>query len=45
MKSKPKFESCAVECPIAIDFLDLGDVERVVEEALVKEPKKKLGKT
>lgn len=41
MKTKPKFESCTLEFPITIDFLDIGTVEQVVEEALAKEPKKK----
>jgi hypothetical protein len=41
MKSKQKFESCNLEFPITIDFLDLGTVEQVVEEAFVREPKKR----
>lgn len=41
MKGKQKFESCTLDFPITIDFLDLDTVEQVVEEAFVKEPKKK----
>jgi hypothetical protein len=41
MKSKPQSQSCTLEFPITIDFLDLGTVEEVVEEAFIKEPKKK----
>jgi hypothetical protein len=41
MKSKQKLASCTLEFPITIDFLDLGTVEQVVEEAFFKEPKKR----
>jgi hypothetical protein len=41
MKSKQEFENCALEFPITVDFLDLGTVEQVVEEALIREPKKR----
>jgi hypothetical protein len=40
MKSKQQFESCTLEFPITVDFVDLDIVEQVVEEAFVKEPKK-----
>jgi hypothetical protein len=41
MKNKQKFENCALEFPITIDFFDLGTVEQVVEEAFIKESKKR----
>jgi hypothetical protein len=41
MKSKQQIQSCTIEFPIAIDFLNLGTVEQVVEEAFIKEPKRK----
>lgn len=41
MKSKQKLETCTLEFPITIDFLDLDIVEQVVEEAFVREPKKR----
>ncbi len=41
MKSKQVLETCSLESPITIDFFDLGTVEQVVEEAFVKEPKKR----
>ena len=41
MKSKQKFENCTLDFPFTIDFLDLGIVEQVVEEAFIKEPKKR----
>ncbi len=41
MNSKQRFESCTLDFPIVIDFSDLDIVEQVVEEAFVKEPKKK----
>ena len=34
-------ETCSLEAPITIDFFNLGTVEEVVEEALIKEPKKR----
>jgi hypothetical protein len=43
MKSKQKLEICS-ELSITIDLLDLGIddiVEQIVEEALIKEPKKR----
>ena len=41
MKGKQKFENCTLELPFAMDFLGLGSVEQVVEEAFIKEPKKR----
>ncbi len=41
MKSHQKLETCGLEFPIMIDFFDLGIVEQVVEEAFIKEPKKR----
>ena len=41
MKNKHQVQSCMAEFPITDDFLDLDIVEQVVEEAFVKEPKKK----
>jgi hypothetical protein len=41
MKSKQKFESYTLEFPISINFSDLDIVEQVVEEAFVREPKKR----
>jgi hypothetical protein len=41
MKSKQKVETCTLEFPITIDFSDLGTAEQVVEEAFIKEPKKR----
>jgi hypothetical protein len=41
MKSQQKLETCTLEFPITIDFFDLGTVEQVVEEAFIKEPKKR----
>jgi hypothetical protein len=41
MKSKQKPGSGALECPIAIDYMDSDMVEEVVEEAFLKEPKKR----
>jgi hypothetical protein len=41
MKNNHKLENCALEFPITIDFLDLCSIEQVVEEAFIKEPKKR----
>jgi len=41
MKNKQQVQSCTLEFPSTIDFLDLDIVEQVVEEAFVKEPKRK----
>jgi hypothetical protein len=41
MKSKQKFESCNSEFPITNNFSDLDMVEQVVEEAFIREPKKR----
>ena len=41
MKSKQTPQTCTLEFPITIDFLDLGTVEQVVAEAFFKEPKKR----
>jgi hypothetical protein len=41
MKSHQKLETCVLEFPRMIDFFDLGTVEEVVEEAFLKEPKKR----
>jgi hypothetical protein len=41
MKSKQQIQSSTLEFPITIDFLNFGTVEQVVEEAFIKEPKKK----
>jgi hypothetical protein len=41
MKSKQTSQTCALEFPVTIDFSDLGTVEEVVEEAFIKEPKKR----
>jgi hypothetical protein len=41
MKSKPKLETCVLDFPITIDYLDLDLAEQVVEEAFIKEPKKR----
>jgi len=41
MKSKQMLENYSLEVPITIDFFDLGTVEEVVEEAFIKEPKKR----
>jgi len=45
MKSKQNLETCSLESPITIDFFDLGTVEQVVEEAFIKEPKKRRRKS
>jgi hypothetical protein len=45
MKSQQKVKNGALEFPIARDFFDLGTVEQVVEEAFIKEPKKRRRKT
>jgi hypothetical protein len=41
MKSKQMLETCSLKSPITIDFFDLGTVEQVVEEAFIKEPKRR----
>jgi hypothetical protein len=41
MKSKQQIQSSTLEFPVTIDFLNLGTVEQVVEEAFIKEPKRK----
>jgi hypothetical protein len=41
MKGKQKFENCTLEFPSTMDFLSLDSVEQVVEEAFIKEPKKR----
>jgi hypothetical protein len=41
MKSKQVLETCGLEFPVTIDFFDLGIVEQVVEEAFIKEPKRR----
>jgi hypothetical protein len=41
MKNKQGLETCTLKFPIKIDFLDLGTEEAVVEEAFIKEPKKR----
>ena len=41
MKSKQKLETCTLEFPVTVDFLDLGIVEQVVAEAFFKEPKRR----
>jgi hypothetical protein len=41
MKSDQKLETCVLELPIIIDFFNLDTVEEVVEEAFLKEPKKR----
>ena len=41
MKRQQKVEPCSLESSNTIDFLDLGTVEQVVEEAFIKEPKKR----
>jgi hypothetical protein len=41
MKSKQKLENCSLEFPITINFLDLGTVEQVVDEAFAKELQRK----
>ncbi len=43
MKIKQKLESCALNFPVTIDFLDLGGVVQVVEETFSKEPNYKNG--
>ncbi|HEX7482475.1 MAG TPA: hypothetical protein VF350_03305 [Candidatus Bathyarchaeia archaeon] len=43
MKIKHKLESCALDFPVTIDFLDLGAVTQVVEETFSKEPNYKNG--
>jgi len=45
MKSKQKLETCTLEFPVTVDFLDLGIVEQVVAEAFFKEPNKRKIKT
>jgi hypothetical protein len=45
MKSQQKLETCTLEFPIRIDYFSLGTVEQVVEEAFIKEPKKRKRKT
>ncbi len=40
MKSQ-KIETCTFEFPTMVDFFDLGTVEQVVEEAFIKEPRKR----
>jgi hypothetical protein len=44
MKSHQKLETCALEFQNRIDFFDLDSVEQVVEEAFIKEPKKRIRK-
>ena len=41
MKRNQKFESCTLELPTATNFSDLDIVEQVVEEAFIREPKKR----
>jgi hypothetical protein len=41
MKNKQTLETCSLEFPVTIDFFDLGIVEQVVEEAFIKEPKRR----
>jgi hypothetical protein len=41
MKRNQKFESCTLEFPTATNFSDLDIVEQVVEEAFIREPKKR----
>jgi hypothetical protein len=41
MKSKQTLETRTSAFPVAINFSDLGMVEEVVEEAFIKEPKKR----
>jgi hypothetical protein len=41
MATKQKLETCTFEFPITINFSDLDMVEQVVEEAFVREPKKR----
>jgi len=41
MKSKQKFKNCTLDFPFTMNFLDLGFVEQVVEEAFIKEPNKR----
>jgi len=43
MKNTHKLESCALNFPVTIDFLDLGAVKQVVEETFSKEPNYKNG--
>ena len=43
MKNSQKLESCALNFPVTIDFLDLGAVSQVVEETFSKEPNYKNG--
>jgi len=45
MKRKQAPQTCTLEFPITIDFLDLGTVEQVVAEAFYKEPKKRRKKS
>jgi hypothetical protein len=41
MKNKQKLQTGASKFPVSVDFLDLGTEESVVEEAFIKEPKKR----
>ena len=41
MKHRQNLEACTLEFPITVDFLDLGIVEQVVEEAFIREPRKR----
>ena len=41
MKRNQKLESCALEFPTATNSSDLDIVEQVVEEAFIREPKKR----
>jgi hypothetical protein len=40
-----KSEACTLKFPITVDFFELGTVEQVVEEAFIKEPRKKRRKS
>jgi len=41
MKRDQKLGSCTLEFPTATNFSDLDIVEQVVEEAFIREPKKR----
>ena len=41
MKRNQKLESCTLEFPTTNNFSDLDIVEQVVEEAFIREPKKR----
>ena len=45
MKTRQKPGSCALDAPITVDYMDSDMVEQVVEEAFIKEPKKRRRKT